>query len=70
MARVEQLADHVEQAVDGASLHDVLEALVLVCHAKAEHLESNWGDADAARAWTRAAGYIEKAASRVQGLGV
>jgi len=70
MARLEQLADHLEQTVDSASVHEVLEALALVCHAKADHLASNWGDAQSAQAWARAAGHIEKAASRVEQIGV
>lgn len=70
MARLGEVANELEAAVDQASLHQVLEALAFVCHAKADHLVSNWGDAESAKAWTRAADHVERAAARVEPLGV
>jgi hypothetical protein len=34
----------IEELVDSTSVYDVLEALVTVCDAKAEHLRANWPD--------------------------
>lgn len=58
MATNEELAETLEQIVDRHSMHAVLEALETVCHAKADHLVSNWNDEGAARVWKRLAGKI------------
>jgi hypothetical protein len=45
----------LEQLVDANSLSAVVDALQSVAYAKAEHLESNWQDRQAAKHWLRAA---------------
>jgi hypothetical protein len=45
--------DHIEQLVDVHTLRVLVDALVDICHAKAEHLQSNWQDKVAARSWER-----------------
>jgi hypothetical protein len=61
------LEDSLESLVDGQDdgLQGVLDALALVCRAKAEHLESNWQDKAAAKWWTSAAKKIERIANTV-----
>ena len=59
------LADALEQMVDAYTLHSMLEALSDVCMAKSEHLISNWQDSVTGHVWSRAAGILDKAASRI-----
>jgi hypothetical protein len=47
----EQKTD-LESMIDGASLYRVIEALVEICHEKAEHMSSNWQDKALAKDWT------------------
>jgi hypothetical protein len=49
-----ELVTEIEQLVDHASLSDVIAALALVCHEKAEHLLCNWQDKITAKVWDRA----------------
>lgn len=51
----------LESLIDGASLSTVLEDLIAVCRAKAEHLRANWQDESSARVWERDAAVLEKA---------
>jgi hypothetical protein len=57
----QQLCDALETLIDSKSLPDVLLALETVCHEKADHLRSNWQDAESARAWERAGRQVRKA---------
>jgi hypothetical protein len=56
----------LEEMVDRVGLSNVLWALEHVCHAKAEHLASNWQDAAAAKIWTRDAAKCSKLAAIVE----
>ena len=68
---MESIQDILEvQVVDATSLSDTIEMLINICHAKAEHLESNWQDRDAARAWEKAAGKIAWSLNKVKDLGL
>lgn len=58
--------DTLEQIIDAASLADVLRSLADICRLKSEHLQSNWQDNAAAKAWDRDADRIESLAGRVQ----
>jgi hypothetical protein len=52
----------LEAMVDAVGLRNVLYALVHICHEKAEHLAVNWQDICTAKAWTREALRLQKAA--------
>ena len=55
----------LETLIDAHNLDGVLEALSEICHAKAEHLRSNWQDSATAKQWNQAASIVTKAASKV-----
>jgi len=57
----------VEGLVDSYGLGAVLQALVSMCHGKADHLRSNWQDEHGARVWEKAARAIDKATGGVHG---
>jgi hypothetical protein len=60
------LKDALETLVDECGgLSVVLDALAEVCHDKSEHLQSNWGDKNTAKAWSEAGGRIAKLASKI-----
>lgn len=52
--------DQLEAMIDKSSLNDVLDMLAEICHAKADHLRSNWQDEPAAKDWDRAGNRINK----------
>ena len=54
----------LEEMIDHGYLCNVLDALSEVCHEKSDHLASAWGDAPAAKAWTKAAKRIESLSAR------
>lgn len=54
----------IEKLVDQHSLCLVLSKLVDICHGKAQHLEENWQDKNAAKAWDSAAKAIDKAKAK------
>lgn len=56
----------LEKMVDDTSLSTVLYALAKVCSDKASHLESNWQDKVAARAWDREAKRMDVLATKVE----
>jgi hypothetical protein len=66
MGTNEELAETLEQVVDRYTMRATLEALETVCHAKADHLESNWQDEGGARVWKRLAGKIGIATAAAQ----
>jgi hypothetical protein len=55
----------LEAMVDAVGLRNVIYALEHICHEKAEHLAVNWQDIGTAKAWTREALRLQKAADRV-----
>ena len=60
----------LEDLVDTFELHRVLAALTDVCQAKAEHLQTAWQDASAARRWCSAASILTRADERCRKLGL
>ena len=44
----------LEELIDEESLRNVLDGLEAICHGKAEHLASNWQDANTAKLWEKA----------------
>lgn len=42
----------VEQLIDEVGLQTVLDALTIVCHEKADHVQANWQDGPLASRWT------------------
>jgi hypothetical protein len=61
-------SEQLETMIDNATLDTVLDTLVDICHGKAEHLESNWQDRNAAKAWMRAAKRIDSARAAIHSL--
>lgn len=57
----------LEAIIDRHSVSNVLLALETVCHAKADHLRSNWQDSRAGYGWTKMAHDINKLATRIKG---
>jgi hypothetical protein len=57
---LEEIAEDLEPVVDRVGLKEVIDTLVYICYEKAEHLESAWQDAEAAKAWTKAGIKLDK----------
>lgn len=55
----------LEELIDANSVKDVLDAVVRICEAKAEHLRENWQDQNMAKVWTKTAVLIEHAHDRI-----
>jgi hypothetical protein len=70
MSPEDELAAAIEDLVDSSSLHAVLGALASTAYAKADHLQSEWQDATAARVWTRIGTKIERVASAAEESGL
>lgn len=66
----ENYTRQLEDILDRTSLQDILSALSAICADKAEHVSSNWQDEALAKAWQRAAEYLNNAsgARAVQNL--
>jgi hypothetical protein len=60
------LANELERLADKHGISKLLFALVEVCHAKAEHLRSNWQDERNAKNWLTDAAALEKLAAKVR----
>ncbi len=61
----------LESAIDGPrGLAGLLERISEICEAKAEHVAVNWQDEKTAKAWTKAARAVDRAAlsKAVQGV--
>lgn len=54
-ATLEKLSDQLEILVDSHGLTNVIEALALMCSAKADHILSNWQDENLSEQWDMAA---------------
>lgn len=61
-----ELSDELEILVDKVGLSKALFLLAEICDGKAEHLRSNWQDANAAKEWTADARAIEKLAAKIR----
>lgn len=61
-----ELVDGIEALIDAHGLYAVTEALIEVCHGKAEHLASNWQDPTSARNWTKAASAFDKTSAKLR----
>jgi hypothetical protein len=53
--------EKLEEMIDAADLSRVLEDLIAICFAKAEHLRVNWQDTNGALLWEHDAAALEKA---------
>lgn len=54
--------DQLESLIDRYTLGVVINAMAVICHAKSEHLQTNWQDPTSARHWTEMAGRLETSA--------
>ncbi|MDX2023247.1 MAG: hypothetical protein SF187_23640 [Deltaproteobacteria bacterium] len=61
MDKVDKLAYEIEAMVDRNSMARVLDLLAIMCAMKADHIHSNWGDRNLAKAWTQLAEKVAKA---------
>jgi hypothetical protein len=66
-ADFEKLAQALEQMVDAFTVREVLNALVMICDEKAEHVAVNWQDATSAKWWANASNQIENAKDKLGG---
>ena len=58
--------DALETLIDQyPTLTEFLAAVSDICHEKAEHIASNWQDAETAKAWRRTAVTVAKASAAV-----
>jgi len=53
--------EHIEQYIDKHGLTAVLEHIEGICYDKADHLATNWQDANSAFIWIKHAESIQKA---------
>lgn len=65
-----QNLETLESMVDSIGLYMTVLALEAVCHAKAEHIATNWQDAATAKTWTRAGNHLDQVATRVHNMGL
>ena len=55
----------LEELLDASNVREILEALVDICHGKADHLRANWQDDVSAKGWERDARTIDKIISKI-----
>ena len=60
------MKDELEIMIDKIGLSKALFLIAEICCEKAEHLQSNWQDANAAKEWTADARAIEKLAAKIR----
>jgi hypothetical protein len=56
----------IELIIDQVGLSKFLFKVSEICHEKADHLRTNWQDANAAREWDADAKAIEKLAAKIR----
>ena len=61
--------EELEALVDRFSLANVLEALVTICHEKADHVQDNWQDVALARDWDNDGRKIDRIISTIRNAG-
>ena len=59
----QEMEEFAEQAIDSHGVEGLLTAIVDVCHAKADHVETAWQEKGLARRWRLGAKRVEKAAA-------
>jgi hypothetical protein len=57
--------DTLESIIDGSTLADVLNAISEICYEKADHIRTNWQDANTAKVWEKAGKYVELSACKL-----
>jgi len=62
---LDTILENMESMVDIRGIGATLELLAQVCYIKAEHVETNWQDKQAARVWIKIGKKIERLASKV-----
>ena len=55
-------AEVLEHLIDEFGISNVLDTMAKVCHAKADHVQTNWQDRTLAVHWNRTAKTLESAA--------
>ncbi len=63
-----EFQDKVEALIDRSTLYDVLEAIATVCHAKSDHIGSNWQDDATAKVWETAANQVNALIARSRAI--
>ena len=58
--------DELEAMIDLENLASLLETISDICHAKAEHIASNWQDPYTAAPWRRAGVLIARLSQQVE----
>lgn len=53
MSKIEDLEIKMESLIDEYGLEEVVRALGTICHAKADHVQSNWQDRGLAKSWAK-----------------
>lgn len=66
LEKLTRIEDRLESLIDAHGLKHILDSIATVCGGKAEHLESNWQDNIAAKAWDRAGFLISAVADRIE----
>ena len=49
------LKENLEQEIDRLGIDTVVDALAEICREKSEHVSTNWGDRNLAKAWNKLA---------------
>lgn len=63
-----QEAVAIEKLIDSFGLFPVVAAVIDICYAKAEHVETAWQDGPLTEAWSKAATILDKAAFKLPKL--
>lgn len=62
-----EMLDALEKILDTSDVATVTDCLGEVCSAKADHLEENWQDYEAAKVWNARAGLLMHCAWKLRG---
>lgn len=61
----ESIQDRLESILDEVGMEYLLDSLIDVCYAKAEHVESNWQDTHMAKGWNLTAINLDHAKAKI-----